>query len=323
MIDAKAYWAIAPGRGEIRAERLRPPAAGEVLVRTLFSGISRGSEALVAAGRVPPSQHRLMRCPFQAGDFPFPVKYGYSTVGVVEAGPPDLVGRTVFALHPHQTRFVVEAAAVQPLPPQLAARQGVLIANLETALNAVWDAALLPGERVVVIGAGVVGCLIARLAARLPGTAVILVDSDPAKAAIARQLGLSFATTVAPEPPADCVVNASAAPAALAAGLAAAGLEARVVEVSWYGDRSVSLPLGEAFHSRRLRLVCSQVGHVAAVMRPRFDHRRRLATVIDILAGDDCLAALIDGETSFDALPAAMPAITAGSGLCHLVTYDG
>jgi Zn-dependent alcohol dehydrogenase len=322
-MDACAYWATEAGRGEIRPERLAAPAAGEVLVRTLFSGISRGSETLVANGRVPPSQYRSMRCPFQAGDFPFPVKYGYSAVGVVEAGAPDLVGRTVFCLYPHQTRFVVPAAAVAPLPLELAARRGVLIANLETALNAVWDAALLPGERVVVIGAGVVGCLIARLAVRLPGAEVSLVDVDSAKAAIAARLGVPFRTAVEAEPAADCVINASGAPAALAAALAAAGLEARVVEVSWYGDRAVPLPLGEAFHSRRLRLVGSQVGHVAAAMRPRFDHRRRLAKVMEILAGDDCLDALIDGETRFERLPEAMPAITRGNGLCRLVRYGG
>ena len=322
-MDACAYWATEAGRGEIRPERLAAPAADEVLVRTLFSGISRGSETLVANGRVPPSQYQSMRCPFQAGDFPFPVKYGYSAVGVVEAGAPDLMGRTVFCLHPHQTRFVVPEAAVAPLPLELAARRGVLIANLETALNAVWDAALLPGERVIVIGAGVVGCLVARLAVRLPGAEVCLVDIDPAKAAIAAKLGVPFRTVVEPEPAADCVINASAAPAALSAALAAAGLEARVVEVSWYGDRAVPLPLGEAFHSRRLRLVGSQVGQVAAVMRPRFDHRRRLLKVMEILAADDCLEALIDGETRFAELPAAMPAITRGNGLCRLVTYDG
>lgn len=323
MMDARAYWAIAPLQGEIRSEKLAPPGPGEVQVRMRYSGISRGSEALVAMGRVPESQHGAMRCPFQAGDFPFPVKYGYCAVGVVEAGPPPLVGRTVFCLHPHQTRFVVPAAAVHPLPEGLPTRSGVLIANLETALNAVWDAALLPGERVVVIGAGVVGCLIARLAVRLPGAVVTLVDLDPAKAGIAGRLGVPFAQAVPREPAADCVINASAAPSALAAALDAAGVEARVVEVSWYGDRTVPLSLGEAFHSRRLRLVASQVGRVAAAMRPRFDHRRRLEVVMAILAADERMAGLIDGETPFEHLPEAMPGLVQGGGLCRLVAYGG
>ena len=262
-IDAEAYWATAPGQGDLRQTALAPPSGtadpSEVLVETLFSGISRGSKSLVAAGRVPPSQHDIMRCPFQEGDFPFPVKYGYSAVGTVAAGAPDLIGKTVFCLYPHQTRFVVAATAVHPLPAALPPRRAVLTANLETALNAVWDAALLPGERIVVIGAGVVGCLIARLAVQLPGAEVTLVDTDPAKAGIAEALGVPFATTLAADTQADCLVDASAAPAALASALGAAGFEARLVEVSWYGDATVKLPLGEAFHSRRLRLVASQL----------------------------------------------------------------
>ena len=321
-IDAEAYWAIAPGEGAIRQEQLPAPGPDEVLIRARFSGISRGSEALVAAGRVSPSQYAAMRCPFQTGDFPFPVKYGYASVGMVEAGPDSLIGRHVFCLYPHQTRYVVPSAAVHPLPDALPARRAVLTANLETALNAVWYAALLPGERIAVIGAGVVGCLIARLAVQLPGAEVTLIDSDPGKARIAQALGVPFRVTLGELDPADCVINASAAPAALAAGMAAAGREARIVEVSWYGDRQVPLPLGEAFHSRRLRLVSSQVGDIAPAMRPRFDHRRRLAKVMAIMAADDRLDALLDGETPFAELPNVMPRLAEAGPLCHVVAYQ-
>jgi 2-desacetyl-2-hydroxyethyl bacteriochlorophyllide A dehydrogenase len=320
-IDAKAYWTIAPDRGEIRDETICSPGPNDVLVRTRYSGISRGTEALVARGRVPASQANAMRCPFQAGAFPFPVKYGYCNVGVVEAGPTPFVGRRVFCLYPHQSRFVVPAAAVHPLPDALGDRRAVLTANLETALNAVWDASLLPGERVLVIGAGVVGCLIARLAVQLPGTEVTLVDIDPAKAGIAAALAVPFRTLLDDQQPADCLFNAAAAPEALVGALAVAGFEARIVEVSWYGDRLVPLPLGEAFHSRRLKLVGSQVGSVSPAMRPRFDHARRLAKAMDILAADDCLDALLEDDTPFDALPEALPRLLAGGGLCHVVAY--
>ena len=318
---ARAYWATEPDRGELRDETTCSPGPNDVLVRTRFSGISRGTEALVARGRVPPSQYAAMRCPFQAGDFPFPVKYGYANVGVVEAGPEALVGRSVFCLYPHQSRYVVPSGAVTPLPEALGERRAVLTANLETALNAVWDAALLPGERVVVVGAGVIGCLIARLAAQLPGTEVTLVDIDPEKAEIAAALALPFGTTLDGLPPADCLFHAAAAPAALAAALEVTGFEARIVEVSWYGDERVPLPLGEAFHSRRLRLIGSQVGAIAPAMRPRFDHHRRLAKVMAILAADHRLDALLDGDTPFTTLPEAMPEIVAGSGLCRVVSY--
>ena len=322
-LEAKAYWATAPGQGLIRDETLQPPGPDEVLVRTRYSAISLGTEALVAQGRVPISQHDAMRCPFQAGGFPFPVKYGYCNVGVVEAGPAPLVGRHVFCLFPHQTRYVVPATAVQPLPDALGPRRAVLTANVETALNALWDAALLPGERVVVIGAGVIGCLIAGLARQLPGAEVTLVDIDAAKAGIASALAVPFRTSLADHPPADCVFHAAASPAALAGALAVAGFEARIVEVSWYGDKPVPLPLGEAFHSQRLRLIGSQVGAVASALRPRFDHQRRLAKAMDILAADDRLEALLDAETPFATLPAVLPRLAEGTGLCHVVTYGG
>ncbi len=198
----------------------------------------------------------------------------------------------------------------------------MLGANQETALNAAWDAGLMPGERIIVMGAGVVGCLIARLAVRLPGSEVTLVDTDPQKARIAERLAIPFRTSLDGLPPADCILNASAAPAALASSLEAAGQEARIVEVSWHGDRTVPLPLGEAFHSRRLKLISSQVGEVAPSMRPRFDHGRRLRKALDLLAGDSSLDALIDGETAFHDLPTVMPHLAEPPGLCHLVSYE-
>ncbi len=323
-LEAEAYWATGPGEGAIRSQELAAPGPGEVLVLTRWSAISRGTEALVAMGRVPQSQALAMRCPFQEGSFPFPVKYGYCSVGSVRQGPKALLGRTVFCLHPHQTRYVVPASAVHLLPEGLPPERAVLAANMETALNVVWDAALLPGERIVVMGAGVVGCLIARLARALPGAEVTLIDIDPAKAEIAAALGLPFRPDTDGLPAADCVVNASGAGAALGAGLAIAGPEARIVEASWHGDASVALPLGEAFHSRRLRLSSSQVGNVAAAVRPRFDHRRRLAKALELLAADPALDALVTGESPFTDLPALMPALArSGSGvLCHRLTYE-
>src|SRR6185295_5243592 len=116
MAEARAFWIAAPARGEIRAEPLDPPSADEVVVRALFSGISRGTEALVFHGRVPLSERQRMRAPFQVGEFPAPIKYGYASVGQVERGPAELEGRHVFVLHPHQTRYVVPVPAAHPLP---------------------------------------------------------------------------------------------------------------------------------------------------------------------------------------------------------------
>lgn len=290
-------------------------------MRALYSGISRGTEALVFNGRIPPSQYRSMRAPFQGGDFPHPVKYGYSSVGRVEQGPPEWRGRLVFCLHPHQTAYVVPVQALTPLPATVPPSRGVLAANLETALNGLWDAGPRIGDRITVIGAGVVGCLTAWLAARIPGCEVELIDIDPTRRAVAEALDVPFALPERATPEADLVVHASGSPGGLRTALELAGFEATVLELSWYGDTVVPVPLGEAFHSRRLTLRSSQVGQVAGVQRPRWDHRRRLVKVMELLV-DPRLDVLIDGESPFEALPEVLPRLAAGGGLCHRIVYD-
>lgn len=321
-MTARAFWTVGPGRGELWAETLPVPGEGAALVRTLASGVSRGTEALVFAGRVPPSQHAAMRCPLQAGDFPFPVKYGYSAVGVVEAGPSALVGKRVFCLHPHQDRFVAPASMLHPVPDAVPTRRAVLAANMETALNITWDAAALPGERVLVIGAGVVGLLAAHLLARVPGVMLTVIDSDPAKARVAAALGLGFAAPADAPSEAELIVHASGSPEGLALALGRAAFEARIVEASWFGDRLVPLALGEAFHSRRLRLISSQVGAVATPMRGRRSHAERLALALALL-DDARLDVLLDGPTPFADLPATMARLAAHHGaLCPVIAYD-
>ncbi|MCZ8130066.1 MAG: zinc-binding alcohol dehydrogenase [Steroidobacteraceae bacterium] len=321
MSTASAFWITAPGRGEIRDEILRPAGPGEALVRALYSGISRGTESLVHAGRVPPSEYARMRAPFQDGEFPAPVKYGYASVGRVESGPAELVGRVVFCLYPHQTRYVVPVDALHPVPDAVPPARAVLAANLETAINGLWDATPRVGDRIAVVGGGTVGCLVAWLAARVPGCRVELVDVDPAREALARALGLAFASPAAATPDADLVLHASGAPAGLETALALAGDEASVVELSWYGDREVRLPLGGAFHARRLTIRSSQVGRLPPAQQPRWTHRRRLALALELLA-DPVLDALIAGECAFAELPAAVARLAAHGALCHRVRYD-
>lgn len=325
-----AFWTLVPGRGEIRAESLPEPGPGEARVRALYSGVSRGTERLVFDGRIPPSEHQRMRAPFQQGEFVDALKYGYASVGVVEAlGPclpveaaPDLLGREVFCLFPHQCRYVVPATALTPLPSGLPAGRAVLAANMETAVNALWDAAPAVGDRIVVVGAGVVGCLVAFLCAGLPGTEVSLVDVDVARADIARALGVAFCRPDAAPSECDLVVHASGHPAGLDTALRLAGAEATVLEMSWYGAQSVCLPLGEAFHVRRLNLRSSQVGSIPPLRRPRWDYHRRLKLALSLLL-DPRLDVLISSESDFFDLPACMPLILADGApiLCHRVRY--
>ncbi|NDZ12341.1 dehydrogenase [Variovorax sp. WS11] len=320
--EPRACWVEGPGRAGLRPSPLAAPGSGEVRVRTLHSGISRGTELLVFRGEVPESEYERMRAPFQEGDFPAPLKYGYSSVGVVEQGPPALLGRTVFCLYPHQTHYVVPAEAVHPLPEGLPPARAVLAANMETAVNALWDAAPHIGDRIAVVGAGVVGLLAAWLAGRMPGCEVEVVDTNPGRRAVAEQLGLSFASPQAARPDADLVIHASGKAEGLATALRLAAFEVTVLEMSWYGRQAVALPLGEAFHSRRLTLRSSQVGHVAQSQRARWSHGRRLALALALLR-DPALDALLTDAAPFDELPAVLARLAAGAPetLCHRIDY--
>ncbi|NJC70543.1 zinc-binding alcohol dehydrogenase [Planosporangium thailandense] len=322
--EARAFWLRAPGEGELRPATVPEPGPDEVLVRTRYSGVSRGTETLVFAGRVPASQYAAMRAPFQEGDFPGPVKYGYLSVGVVTDGNQGLLGRTVFCLYPHQTMYVVPADAVIPVPDGVPPARAVLAGTVETAVNALWDAAPLVGDRVTVVGAGMVGCSVAALAARFPGVRVQLVDADPARAGVAEALGVEFALPGEAAPGRDLVVHASATSAGLQRALELLAPEGTVIELSWYGDREVSLSLGGSFHSGRLTIRSSQVGTVSPARRGSRTFSDRLALACELLR-DPVFDALITGESRFDELPQVLARMTAGelTGLCHLITYNG
>ena len=319
---ARQFWIETPGRGAVRTAALPPPEAGEVLVRTLHSGISRGTEALVFRGAVPPSQYAAMRAPFQEGDFPGPVKYGYSSVGTVEEGPDRLQGRTVFCLYPHQDRYRVPAAAVHPVPDGVPAGRAVLAANMETAVNIAWDARPAAGDEILVVGGGVVGLLAATLCRDVPGARVTVVDPNRSRAPTADALGLRYRTEVPAGAAVDLVIHASGRAEGLRDALGAAGVEATIVDASWYGSSEVPLPLGEAFHARRLTIRSSQVGRVPPDRAPRWTTARRLALALELLA-DDRLDVLLTGESPFDDLPAVLERLASDPGdtLCHRLRY--
>ena len=305
---ARALWYAGPGTVELREAPLPALGPGEARVRTLFSGISRGTERLVLQGAVGRSEWERMRCPMQEGAFPFPVKYGYCAVGLVEAGPAGLEGRTVFCLHPHQDLFQAPADRLAVVPDGVPPRRATLAANMETALNALWDGGAGPGDRIVVVGAGVVGLLVAALAARLPGAAVTVVDLEAGRRPLAEALGASFAAPEAVPGEADVVFHASASAAGLNTAIGCAGLEGTIVELSWYGDKPVRLGLGGAFHSRRLRLVSSQVGQISPGRRPRWNYGRRMAAALGLL-GQPALDILVAEEIAFAAGPRELPRI--------------
>jgi Zn-dependent alcohol dehydrogenase len=321
--EALAFWLREPGAGEIRPVPLARPGPDEVAVRTLRSAISRGTEALVFSGRVPASQYDVMRAPFQEGEFPGPVKYGYLSVGVVQDGPEQLRGRTVFCLHPHQTAYVVPASAVTVVPDGVPAERAVLTGMVETAVNALWDAAPLVGDRVAVVGAGTLGCTVARLLARMPAVSVTLVDVDPSRARVASSLGCSFALPDQAPGGLDLVFHASATSAGMQLSLDLLAVEGTAIELSWYGDDQTTLSLGGAFHSRRLTVRASQVGRVSPARRDRRTTADRLALALDLLR-DPAFDTLLTGESRFEDLPDVMARLVRGDlpALCHSLVYD-
>ena len=319
---ATAFWVTNPAQGEMRREQLSPPAQDEVHIRTLYSGISRGTESLVFNGRVPESEFSRMRAPFQSGEFPAPVKYGYCSVGRVEQGPSALMDKTVFCLFPHQDHYIVPASAVLEVPTNVPAKRAVLAANMETAINGVWDAEPMLGERITIMGAGVVGALVAYLCAQVPGVTVQLVDINPERRQLAEQLDVTFCTPEQALHDQDCVIHASGQSAGLRQALALAGSEGRIIEMSWFGEGDIAIPLGGAFHSQRLTLKASQVGQLPPKLRPRWDYQRRLQLALSLLV-DERLDALISGESDFAQLPTLAPQLF-GRGsveLCHRLRY--
>lgn len=311
MPHSKALWYTATGQAECRPEEIPPPAAGEVTVRAIYSGISRGTERLVLNGRIPLSEYRRMRGPLQEGEFPFPVKYGYALVGTVVDGAHEWRNRNVFVLHPHQSIANVPLTFAQPVPDGLPVKRACLAANMETALNITWDAELSAGQKILVIGGGVLGLLTAALAATVPETTVTVVDVLESRAGIARKMGASFALPPAAPTGQDVVIHTSATEEGLTRGLECAGFEAKVVEASWFGERRVALPLGAAFHAQRLQLISSQVGAVAPSHRGEWTHARRLARALELLR-DEKFDALITGEIPFEEAPRRLPGVLGG-----------
>jgi threonine dehydrogenase-like Zn-dependent dehydrogenase len=319
----KALWYTGPMQAELREEDVRPPLADESRLIMLASSLSRGTERLIASGLVPPSEHERMRCPHQGGDFPYPVKYGYCAVARVQEGPAEYVGKRVFVLHPHQDVFNAKTAMLNPIPDEIPTPRATLAANMETALNAVWDSKMSAADRVTVVGGGLVGLLVTFIAARFPATEVTLVDIDPARAELASLFGARFALPADAPKDQDVVFHTSASQPGLSTAIHSAAKNGTVVELSWYGEKPLMVPLGGHFHASRVKLISSQVGTVSPDHAARgWVYSSRLQAALRLLR-DERLDALLSETLPFPALPDAIPRLLAADakGLVTVVTY--
>lgn len=321
MTLARSFWLTEKGRGVLRRETLPAPAPGWCVVQTLFSAVSPGTERLVALGKVPAALREEMACPYMGGGFPFPVKYGYSLVGEVIDGPPKLRGRRVHILHPHQDVCVVRVEDARPLPDSLPPARATLASNMETAVTAAWDSGVVLGERVLVVGFGIVGALVAHVLGRGPAVEVEVVDRRPDRRRLAEAMG--FRASGAPGPDAyDLAFDTSGSPSGLQAAIDAVGVEGRVVAVSWYGTEPARLALGGTFHSRRKRILSSQVSRIPGALQPRFDRARRTALVFRLLESPE-LDRLMGPRVPFAELPKAYETLVGRTpeGLSPLIVY--
>lgn len=315
MTAARALWLDAPGRAVLRDTELPPLAEGWSRLQAIASAISPGTERLVATGRVPAEVAETMRCPYMEGAFPFPVKYGYSLVGRLDDG------RIAHVLHPHQEVAHVRTADLRIVPDDVPPERATLAANLETAVTALWDARIAPGERALVIGFGIVGSVVARLLTRVAGVEVDVLEPDATKRGLAQRMG--FHAIAEPGSDYDIAFGASGAPEEVQIALDAIGAEGRVVALSWLGTREVRLQLGGTFHSGRKQLISSQVSHIPPHMRARWDYARRTRLVFALLR-DPIFDEHITRAVAFDELPRFYEELCAGGagGLSIAVRYS-
>lgn len=252
------------------------------LIKTLFTAISPGTEYLVYSGGVPKKLYVEMRCPYMGGDFSFPIKYGYSLVGQVLDGPTSLKGKLIHTLHPHQDYARISAEDVYVIPDGISPQRATLASNMETALNAIWDSGVNIGDKVLIVGFGIIGSLIARILSFIPQVEVDVLDVQPAKITLIEQLGFSIYKEEK-EKKYDLAFHTSGSGPGLQTSINNVGLEGKIIETSWYGDKEVNLCLGETFHSQRKLIISSQVSHLPACKSARWDYKRRKEVVFQLL----------------------------------------
>ena len=293
IYKTKSYWIDKKNKGYFKFGEISSINSNEIVVKTLFSGISYGTEKLVYSGKVPKSQRNLMKCPYQEGDFGNDIKYGYINVGKVVDGDKSYLGNNIFSLYPHQDFYKIPSNEALIIPNKIPLSRCLLIPNLETAINAVWDTLPSAGDRILVIGAGIVGLLTAYLINKIPGVNLFIVDKDPSKRKITKKLGIKFLDTIPKKFDARFIYECTGDHRILNSLKNNITVNSTICVLSWYGDKKSDIALGENFFSKRAKLIMSQVSKISP-SRCDLTNQDRRKIALEILDASNDLDHLIE-----------------------------
>ena len=319
-INTQSFWIKKKNNSYIKDHSINQAGKNELLIQTKYSGISYGTERVVYTGSVPDSQRELMRCPYQEGNFGSDVKYGYMNIGKVIDGPPGFKGKYVYTLFPHQTYYILDKTEVTLIPESIPLKRCLLTANMETAINGMWDTLPSCGDKILVIGSGVVGFLMAYILKSIPGSEILLVDSDSKKNKYSKLFNINFKNKYKANIIYECSGNAK-----ILDGLSKhVKDEAIICILSWYGDNISKVKFGEEFLSKRIKIIFSQVSKVSHNRSQYWDNVKRRELAIKML-NDDRLDNLIEKKIiKFSKLPLFFSQMNnKQSFFCKVVDYGG
>ncbi len=302
-METTALWHLSESSTILKTTNIRNDHPTSCLIKSLYSLVSTGTERLVAQGKVPGNLQEAMKVPYMEGSFGFPLTYGYSLVGEIIEGPEHLISKNVHIMHPHQSMLYADEAHVALIPEDIPSKRAVLISNLETAINAVWDSEVTLGENVFVAGFGTIGSLLCQVLRKFPAIDLHVLEPNQARCEKARSWGFNAVQAITlPEPPFDVAFNTSCHENGLQVCIDSVGYEGKVVELSWYGTQSVNINLGKSFHHFRKQIISSQVSQIPGHKLSRWDYRRRKALAFDLLK-DPFFDELLTDEISFEDAP--------------------
>ena len=267
-----------------------------VLVKTIYSGISKGTEKLISSKMVSKNQFELMQAPFQKGNFNLPIKYGYINVGKIINGPKNLINKNIFSLYPHQTIYEIPIKNINLLPKDNL-KKYVLVANMETAINIFWDCSANKNDKILIFGLGTVGLLTAFFFKLKNYKKIYVYDSNINKKKYCNLLRLNF-INLKQAKDFNIIINTTSNYKVLEKSMSILVNEGKIVEASWYGSKKGYLSLGDYFHSRRLKLISSQVSKIPNHMKNKYDYKKRLKLAINSLKHKK-LEKLITSESNF------------------------